>query len=71
MRPRFRANSSAIPLSLAACAAEKKQLCSWFCMSSPSVSITREDDVEVNGISCGKIIKIEAPDFRLVMEGQI
>ena len=34
-------------------------------------STTREDDVEMNGISCGKIIKIEAPDFRLVMEGQI
>ena len=34
-------------------------------------SSTREDDVEMNGISCGKIIKIEAPDFRLVMEGQI
>jgi hypothetical protein len=56
---------------LAACAAEKKQLCSRFCMSSPSVSSTREDDLEVNGISYGKIIKIEAPDFRLVMEGQI
>ena len=32
-------------------------------------SSTREDDVEVNGISCGKIIKIEVPDFRLVMPG--
>src|SRR6266403_3832696 len=41
-RPRLRASSSAIPLSLAACAAEKKQLCSRFCMSSPSVSRTRE-----------------------------
>ena len=41
-RPRLRASSSAIPLSLAACAAEKKQLCSRFCMSSPSVSSTRE-----------------------------
>ena len=41
-RPRLRASSSAMPLSLAACAAEKKQLCSRFCMSSPSVSSTRE-----------------------------
>ena len=65
------AGSSAILLFLAACAAQKKQLCSWFCMSSPSVSSTREDDVAVNGISCGKVIKIEAPDFRLVMESQI
>ncbi len=30
-----------MPLSLAACAAGKKQLCSRFCMSSPSVSSTR------------------------------
>src|SRR5437764_3247159 len=41
-RPRLRASSTAIPLSLAACAAEKKQLCSRFCISSPSVSSTRE-----------------------------
>src|SRR5437870_9169634 len=41
-RPRLRASSSAMPLSFAACAAEKKQLCSRFCMSSPSVSSTRE-----------------------------
>src|ERR1043166_8745241 len=41
-RPRARPSSRAIPLSLAACAAEKKQLCSRFCMSSPSVSSTRE-----------------------------
>src|ERR1043166_4439980 len=40
--PRLRASSNAIPLSFAACAAEKKQLCSRFCMSSPSVSSTRE-----------------------------
>src|SRR5947208_1033253 len=36
------ARSSAIPLSLAACAVEKKQLCSRFSMSSPSVCKTRE-----------------------------
>ncbi len=41
-RPRLRPSSSAMPLSFAACAAEKKQLCSRFCMSSPSVSSTRE-----------------------------
>src|SRR5437870_5249673 len=41
-RPRLRARSSAMPLSLAACAAEKKQVCSRFCMSSPSVSSTRD-----------------------------
>src|SRR5947208_15480060 len=40
-RPRLRASSSAMPLSFAACAAEKKQLCSRFCISSPSVSSTR------------------------------
>src|ERR1044072_2698957 len=40
--PRLRASSRAIPLSLAACAAEKKQLCSRFCISSPSVSSTRD-----------------------------
>src|SRR5436305_11171203 len=41
-RLRLRASSRAMPLSLPACAAEKKQLCSRFCMSSPSVSSTRE-----------------------------
>src|SRR5207245_9987732 len=41
-RPSRRASSSAIPLSFAACAAEKKQVCSRFCISSPSVSRTRE-----------------------------
>ncbi len=41
-KPRLRPSSRAIPLSFAACAAEKKQLCSRFCMSSPSVSSTRE-----------------------------
>ena len=40
--PRLRASSSAMPLSLAACAAEKKQVWSRFCMSSPSVCKTRE-----------------------------
>ena len=39
---KLRASSRAMPLSLAACAAEKKQLCSRFCISSPSVSSTRE-----------------------------
>ena len=51
------------PVILTACAAEKKQLRSQFCMSSRSVLSTREEDVEVNGISCGKVTKIEAPDF--------
>src|SRR5438270_1396841 len=41
-RPSCRASSTAMPLSLAACAAEKKAAWSRFCMSSPSVSSTRE-----------------------------
>src|ERR1043166_9351461 len=41
--PRLRASSKAIPLSFAACAAEKKQLCSRFCMSSPRAQRKRNN----------------------------
>src|SRR5437773_609890 len=42
LRPFSLARLKAMPESLAACAPEKKQECSRFCMSSPSVWSTRE-----------------------------